>query len=405
MKFCKNLQHIASISDPEWAPYWMNYKMLKKIIKELPSLVSVESTSTNNAQLKGSRETSEPVDKPLSSISCDKESNSFQQQQQQQQQKQHQKQQQQHHGDDSSETPDIERKVSSMNSIKVNKTRGKQKTIHRQDLYKDMGKNPGEVAFFKLLHAELKKASQFFTKAQQEVMIREERIREGMEIMKTPNSILVNDKWSCLKKSLYRLYKDLLLLETFAIMTYCSFSKILKKHDKVTNFETRVPFMSKVVNQANFTSYPELLSMIDRCESLFDNVSQNQLAEGNTSLCEDEELFISMIHRLNSQIMERAEKEGVPARDQIKGNQKRRRVAIGNSIPYMTSSSKQRPRNTVTSSLMSLVKENEEGSVTSSILSDDTIEKSTQLRRDAQNIDDGVNNLSPKKRKLSKHES
>lgn len=31
-----------------------------------------------------------------------------------------------------------------------------------------------------------------------------------------------------------KLYKDLLLLENFAIMNYCGFSKILKKHDKVT---------------------------------------------------------------------------------------------------------------------------------------------------------------------------
>jgi len=29
MKFCKNLQQIVEIADPEWAPYWTNYKMLK----------------------------------------------------------------------------------------------------------------------------------------------------------------------------------------------------------------------------------------------------------------------------------------------------------------------------------------------------------------------------------------
>jgi hypothetical protein len=29
MKFCKNLQQVVDISDPEWAPYWPNYKMLK----------------------------------------------------------------------------------------------------------------------------------------------------------------------------------------------------------------------------------------------------------------------------------------------------------------------------------------------------------------------------------------
>ena len=29
MKFCKNLQQIVDISDPEWAPYWTNYKLMK----------------------------------------------------------------------------------------------------------------------------------------------------------------------------------------------------------------------------------------------------------------------------------------------------------------------------------------------------------------------------------------
>ena len=97
----------------------------------------------------------------------------------------------------------------------------------------ELGKSPGEIAFFKLLHSEFRKATFFFEKAQAEFEIREERVREGMEIMKQPNSIMVNEKWSMLAKSIYRLYKDLLLLETYAIMAYCSFSKILKKHDKV----------------------------------------------------------------------------------------------------------------------------------------------------------------------------
>lgn len=120
-----------------------------------------------------------------------------------------------------------------------------------QNQKQELGKNPGEIAFFKLLHSEFKKVTHFFEKAQQEFIIREERVREGMEIMKRPNSIMVNEKWSMLAKSIYRLYKDLLLLETFAIMSYCSFSKILKKHDKVTGHQTRGAFMSNVVNKVS----------------------------------------------------------------------------------------------------------------------------------------------------------
>ena len=82
-----------------------------------------------------------------------------------------------------------------------------------------IGKSPGEIAFFKLLHSEFKKATHFFEKATEEFSIREERVREGMTIMQQPNSIMVNEKWSLMAKSIFRLYKDLSLLETFAIMT------------------------------------------------------------------------------------------------------------------------------------------------------------------------------------------
>lgn len=178
-----------------------------------------------------------------------------------------------------------------------------------------MSRKPGEVAFFKLLNSELKKSIHFFDKAQLEFEIREERVREGIDIMRKANSLMVNEKWTLMAKSLYRLYKDLLLLETYAIMTYCSFSKILKKHDKVTKHTTRVAFMMNVVNKANFTDYPKLLEMINRCERLYDEVSRSLILEGKSGLYEDERLFINMIHRLNEQVLDTAETEGAPEVD------------------------------------------------------------------------------------------
>lgn len=205
-------------------------------------------------------------------------------------------------------------------------------------------KSPGEIAFFKLLHSEFKKATHFFEKAQVEFTIRELRVREGMEIMKRPNSIMVNEKWSLLAKSLYRLYKDLLLLETFAIMTYCSFSKILKKHDKVTGYNTRNAFMANVVHNANFASYPFILEMIRRCENMYEYVSERLFREGKQGLYEDERLFINMIHRLNEQVIDSAESEGIPERKEI-----RRPPSVTNILPTMVIESK------CTSSLRSLV--------------------------------------------------
>ena len=72
-----------------------------------------------------------------------------------------------------------------------------------------MGQFPGERAFFKVLNAELRKAVHFFDKAVQEFTIREERVREGILIMKKPGYVMVSDRWSSLAKSLYKLYKDI----------------------------------------------------------------------------------------------------------------------------------------------------------------------------------------------------
>lgn len=263
--------------------------MSQKLIKELPSLVPNEEAG------KGSSPTGRPTrarcESPESAASNASLSRQLQ-----------------NHGD---KTAEVARKLSedSHNELEQRK--------------EELGRNPGEKAFFKLLHAELKKATHFFDKAQQEFLIREERVREGMEIMKQPNSIMVNEKWSLLAKSIYRLYKDLLLLETFAIMTYCSFSKILKKHDKVTGYDTRAAFMQNVVHKANFTSYPRVMEMISRCERLYEEVSEQLMREGKECLLEDERLFINMISRLNAQVLSTEDGEGAvhPERKETKRSQ------------------------------------------------------------------------------------
>eukprot|EP00934_Nitzschia_sp_Nitz4_P001934 Nitzschia sp. Nitz4//scaffold41_size133979//63125//64664//NITZ4_003349-RA/size133979-snap-gene-0.103-mRNA-1//1//CDS//3329551476//1934//frame0 len=312
MKFCKNLQRVVDISDPEWAPYWPNYKMLKKLIKGLPSLVpSDEHKATSEG-------------KPVDSKGA-KEATKEQQR-----------------GDHTTESSKLASAASGDPKVSDDASGQPQSP-------NSMTKSPGEVAFFKMLHAEFKKASHFFDRAVQEFAIREERVREGMEIMKQPNSIMVNEKWAVMAKGIYRLYKDLLLLETFAIMSYCSFSKILKKHDKVTGYKTRIAFMSNIVNKANFTNYPDVLEMIARCEVLYEDVSKNLLQEGKAGLYEDERLFINMIHRLNEQVLNSDQEDLNPER--------KKRPTI---VPLATADKKE---SEATSSLRSLVEENEKNAV------------------------------------------
>jgi len=280
MKFCRNLQRVIDITDPEWAPYWTNYKMLKKFLKALVPPDATEPPVASNV---------EPRSESPHSTASDRSNEGGNE-----------------HDEKKSPTAVAERSAGTSSAAQ-------------------MSRNPGEVAFFKLLNSELKKAINFFDKAQLEFEIREARVREGIDIMRKANSLMVSEKWSSMAKSLYRLYKDLLLLETYAIMTYTSFSKILKKHDKVTRHTTRIAFMKNVVNKANFTHYPKLLEMISRCERLYDEVSRSLTVEGKSGLYEDERLFINMIHRLNEQVLDTAEGEGAP---DMEGRKEQRRSSF-----------------------------------------------------------------------------
>ncbi|KAH8045193.1 hypothetical protein JL722_14344 [Aureococcus anophagefferens] len=81
----------------------------------------------------------------------------------------------------------------------------------------------------------------------------------------SPGSSRTTTRW--LARVAY--YRDLLLLENYAIINYCGFSKILKKHDKRTGFATRSQFMRICVAPQPFTLHPRLLDMIKEAEDLY----------------------------------------------------------------------------------------------------------------------------------------
>jgi len=320
---------------------------LQKLIKELPSLVHPEGCADGT-----------PVVAASGSADTDSTADASSPEQQQ-------------HGDQTSEAAGADGK-------------GNQgKNVTTPSRVRGMQRSPGEVAFFKLLHSELRKAIHFFDRAQEEFSIREERVREGMEITKMPNSIMVNDKWSLLAKSLYRLYKDLLLLETYAIMTYCAFSKILKKHDKNTRYNTRSAFMANVVNKANFTHYPKVLAMITRCETMYEEVTENLSKEGQEGLCEDERLFINMIHRLNAQVMDTAETEGKESSERKHSLKGTANKMSSPPSPSPSSRSVDEESRRVASSLKSLVEENEKEAAAGNISGEDSSVTANSSKRNA----------------------
>jgi len=155
MKFGKHLVRVVELSDPEWGPYWMNYKFLKKRINDI-----VEEQG-------GKRAVAEER-------SCDPTT---------------------------------------------------------------LSKSIAEVEFFKVLKYELKKTSDFFESSEGMYRVRYERVAESYLLLKGSESIpgrFDRNAWTRLLSSCVKFYKDVLLLENFAIMNHCGFSKILKKHDKLT---------------------------------------------------------------------------------------------------------------------------------------------------------------------------
>ena len=195
MKFGKKLIAVASKSDPEWAPFWPNYKLLKKKIKDIV----------------------------------------FEQEQA---------------GNDESTT-----KVTASETT-------------------DLSKSATEVAFFKAVQVELRKSAEFFTSmVEQQYTIRRDRVREGFRQLRMEEVQFVpEDATTFVLRACLDVYKDLIMLENFAVMTHTAFSKILKKHDKRTGYKTREAFMQRVVAPASFARYPTLKSMLSELEQMYKQV-------------------------------------------------------------------------------------------------------------------------------------
>ena len=131
-----------------------------------------------------------------------------------------------------------------------------------------------EIEFFRILKSELKKTSHHFSCTEELCNIRHQRLREGFNMLldeKVPHD---KNMWTRLLHACVKFYKDILLLENYAVINYCGFSKILKKHDKSTGYKTREAFMINVMSKQNFTHYPYVLQLLQESEKLFVEIKE-----------------------------------------------------------------------------------------------------------------------------------
>ena len=343
MKFCKNLEKVIALINvvhPDWAPFWVNYKMLKKTISsQLSNLVppmddEYENENRNDERDDHRRRRDEedssggiPIGLPDAKRRrvqiCEA-------------------------GEATTSTPrPVLSPTTAATRICDTSVKNDDATATSTATFWKLAHQPAERIFFQMLHEEVRKASRFFESTLRELEIREERVRAGVNLLvkyqntspRNRNSALGGGRHDLLAtttslfgctssceswpnssskqlQSLHRLYKDLLLLETYAIMNYCSFSKILKKHDKVAGHQTRVRFMKNVVDKQNFANYPQLMTLINRCNDLISSQSSiqpNTSNSSNTMTREDEQqLMIDMVCRLNKQALVTAQDEGAP---------------------------------------------------------------------------------------------
>ncbi|KAG3111530.1 hypothetical protein PI124_g13703 [Phytophthora idaei] len=194
MKFGKVLQQSTQMSPSAWEPYWFDYKLLKKIIKDCAQIKKEE-------KLQGDK----------------------------------------------------------LVKIKIKPSAKEDNDSIRQ--------SQDEMNFFRTLRMEIKKIADFFIKEQAKHTSQVAAIDASFQQLKTnPDSA---EAKTALMKSCVALYKELLLLENFAVMNFCGISKILKKHDKWTGYATRNKFMHTILMKQPFATYEPLLHMIDRLEHIF----------------------------------------------------------------------------------------------------------------------------------------
>jgi SPX domain protein involved in polyphosphate accumulation len=84
------------------------------------------------------------------------------------------------------------------------------------------------------MHAEVQKTSEFFVGMEQQMALRKKRIKQGITYVKHTVPASDIEARHRIRRACVSFYKDLLLLENFAIINYTGYSKAAKKHDKNT---------------------------------------------------------------------------------------------------------------------------------------------------------------------------
>jgi len=144
-------------------------------------------------------------------------------------------------------------------------------SVQRSNQRQLLNGSEDERKFFLLLRKELKKVSSCFRDLEYKALRKLVMLKAEYGRRVGSNSITPLN-YTELLKACTKMHMDLLMLENFAVLNYAGFTKILKKHDKVTGFSTKEQFLLKLVNSEPFAVHPWLRSAIKSVEEQFQNV-------------------------------------------------------------------------------------------------------------------------------------
>ncbi|CAB1102566.1 unnamed protein product [Ectocarpus sp. CCAP 1310/34] len=141
-----------------------------------------------------------------------------------------------------------------------------------------------------MMDHEIRRGAQFLALSEGQYVIKTRIVLDGYQstkhLLQSPRLGLegvisdetATEMWLRLMDACTSVYRELLLLNHWVIVSYCGFSKILKKHDRWTHFNTKEKYMRLVVAKQHCTSYPKLHAMLRDMEALFTHIS-NRLPE------------------------------------------------------------------------------------------------------------------------------
>ena len=128
-----------------------------------------------------------------------------------------------------------------------------------------LGASEEERQFFRALLQELDKVSRKYAELQRDALSRAERS------LTTDAS---NPDLAAGIRALTDTHLFLLLVENFAVLNYCGFRKILKKHDKLRVTTTKDIYMARMVNAKPIAQLEPLRNALERVERAFEKLTR-----------------------------------------------------------------------------------------------------------------------------------